>query len=64
MTHAGVSPTDKLFADSPDAGHPDCLCSRCGLRIYDDEIPIRFFAENDLEYRFHHECYSMAWVEL
>lgn len=21
---------DKMFNDSPDTGHPDCICSRCG----------------------------------
>ncbi len=33
--------TDTKFYDSPDAGDPACLCSRCGKVI--DDAPIRAF---------------------
>lgn len=32
--------TDKFFYDSPDSGHPDCKCSRCGNVIPADQSPI------------------------
>lgn len=32
--------TDKVFYDSPDVGHPDCLCSRCGKPIPQEQSPI------------------------
>lgn len=35
-----VKPTDKFFYDSPDSGHPDCKCSRCGNHILQAESPI------------------------
>lgn len=47
--------TDTKFYDSPDAGDPACLCSRCGKVI--DEAPIRAFPENgEYEYRYHPAC--------
>jgi hypothetical protein len=35
-----VKPNDKVFYDSPDSGHPDCKCSRCGKPIPAKESPI------------------------
>lgn len=28
--------TDKVYYDSPQAGHPNCICSRCGQHIKED----------------------------
>jgi hypothetical protein len=33
----------KLFLDSPDAGHPDCICSYCEKLIEEGTVPIRMF---------------------
>lgn len=51
-------PTDQKFTDSPDAGHPKCLCSRCGKRIEEWHSPcLRAMPENEnAEYRFHWGC--------
>ncbi len=47
--------TDTKFYDSPDAGDPACLCSRCGEAI--EEAPIRAFPESgEYEYRYHPAC--------
>ena len=45
------------FDDSPDTGHPDCICSYCGRVIGEDEVPVRMFkhAENK-EARFCKLC--------
>lgn len=32
--------TDKFFYTSPDAGEPDCLCSRCNKPILEVDAPI------------------------
>lgn len=46
------------FRDSPDAGLPECICSLCEQMIPEDEVPPRFFPENDnWEMRFHWDCY-------
>lgn len=56
------SPTDTLFIDSPDAGHPACLCSRCGNIIGEDEIPMREWPSDvatsliSTEYRYCDSC--------
>lgn len=42
-----VLDTDKLFDTSPDTGHPECVCSRCGGRIMEMEAPIRMATTND-----------------
>lgn len=50
---------DHLFFDSPDAGHPDCRCSRCGEKIGEDEVPIRAWpqtTEIQSEYRYCTKC--------
>lgn len=47
------------FKNSPNAGHPQCLCSKCGNLIDEDEGPIRCWSEKfDIEYRWHHECFQ------
>lgn len=47
------------FKNSPDAGHPLCLCSKCGKHIDEDEVPIRCWSEKaDIEYRWHVECFQ------
>lgn len=37
----------RWFETSPDAGHPDCECSFCGIGIGEGDAPIRLFAEDD-----------------
>lgn len=60
-----VRETDKAFTDSPDAGHPACLCSRCGGKIGPNEMPIRMWPQpgdrsynpnEDIEYRYCQQC--------
>lgn len=50
--------TDTEFKDSPDTGRPDCLCSRCGNKIMEREMPLRCFTgkERNTEYRFCEKC--------
>jgi hypothetical protein len=57
--------TDKLFTDSPDAGTPACICSRCGQKIGEDEVPLRMWTTNETdgevyteskEYRYCTKC--------
>jgi hypothetical protein len=56
-----IDPGDRKFTDSPDAGHPKCLCSRCGKRIGEDIVPVRAFPEDGAcEYRYHPACVGMA----
>jgi hypothetical protein len=64
-----IKSTDKFFYDSPDAGDPDCLCSRCLKPIPEEDAPIiralptdpgdHGFdekAEGGTEFRFCHSC--------
>ncbi len=64
-------PTDRLFFDSPDAGEPTCVCSRCCQRISDREVPVRIVVKMRRsvldpggdrmgEYRYHARCVSVA----
>ncbi len=59
--------TDKVFNDSPDAGTPECICSRCLKPIKEDEVPIRAWLTSTLytidnqripklEWRYHANC--------
>ncbi len=58
-----IKQTDRLFTDSPDAGDQDCLCSRCGKIITEDEAPaIRMFVEGKYEYRYHARCLGLHEV--
>lgn len=45
------------FEDSPDAGHPDCICSVCRKQINDDDNPLRIY-EDKFEARFHNDCFK------
>lgn len=63
-----IKQTDKFFYNSPDTGHPECLCSRCGKLIEEDEIPIRCWptapgdfgfdpnAKGGTEFRYCEQC--------
>jgi hypothetical protein len=58
------------FTESPDEGHPLCLCSWCGHRIEaieneseDDpehEIAVRMWNGKNQEARFHHACFEQV----
>lgn len=49
--------TDRRFTDSPDAGDPRCICSRCGQLINEDDGPVRAWPDDgSYEYRFHPAC--------
>ena len=61
--------TDQFFYDSPDAGHPNCICSRCRKKIPEKDAPIiRAWpdepgdygfdpsAKNGTEFRYCREC--------
>ena len=61
-----IKSSDQRFYDSPDAGDPDCRCSRCGLAIGEETVPIRCCGQNEAidpgyEYRFHPRC--LGFVE-
>jgi hypothetical protein len=51
-------PTDTKFFDSPDAGDPTCVCSRCGQKIEEWESPcLRAWPPGEnAEYRYHWRC--------
>lgn len=52
--------TDISFSDSPDAGLPACLCSRCKAQILQHEIPIRIYSSNpSREFRYHPSCIGL-----
>ncbi len=52
-----ILPTDRVFQDSPDAGWPECICSRCGQPIGEDDCPIRAWTEDGKsEWRYHPAC--------
>lgn len=56
-----ILPTDREFADSPDAGDKHCLCSRCGEVIGEGQTPIRAWPHPaPMEYRFHPECLGIG----
>jgi hypothetical protein len=59
----GVLATDVLFQDSPDAGLPECICSRCGQGISEGEMPIRVFVDGGKggEYRYHGACFGVVF---
>jgi hypothetical protein len=49
------------FSNSPDAGHPDCLCSWCGKPIPEGTVPLRVFDRTtEMEARFHNKCIAEA----
>lgn len=56
---------DRLFDDSPSAGDPNCLCSRCGQVIESKWVPIRAFLPNGQgEYRYHPACVGLMQAPL
>jgi hypothetical protein len=58
-----VLQTDRMFMDSPDAGDPKCLCSRCGLVIPDGIGIIRAWPEiGEGEYRYHPSCLGAVTI--
>lgn len=69
-----ILPTDKFFYNSPDTGMPECICSRCGKMIPEDEPAIRAFptepddygydphAEGGTEFRYHAACVGMKFA--
>lgn len=52
--------TDQPFDDSPNTGHPDCICSRCSSPIPAGEIAVRVWPDGDTEYRYHPHCVMKA----
>jgi hypothetical protein len=60
MSPFDVLPTDQRFTDSPNAGDPECVCSRCGNPIPASGSPIRVFVNGgNAEYRYHPACVGM-----
>lgn len=56
-----VLDTDTQFTDSPEAGRPNCLCSRCDERIYVGSAVIRKWPTGkNTEYRYHPACLGMT----
>jgi len=63
-------PTDTSYRHSPDAGDPDCLCSRCAGRILEHEGPLRMYTtngagevdENSEEYRYCEKCMAACGI--
>lgn len=49
---------DVAFNESPDAGDPECRCSRCLQPIKESESPLRCFTESRpvKEYRYCTSC--------
>lgn len=62
MAGAIEKPTKQIawFADSPDAGHPTCICSWCGAGIGEHDAPPIRIVDSDAhtEARFHRRCAS------
>lgn len=60
-----IHPTDRAFTDSPDAGWPECLCSRCGEPITEADCEaegpvIRIWPEHGAcEWRYHPRCLGL-----
>jgi hypothetical protein len=57
-----IKPDDSIFSNSPDTGHPECICSRCGNEIGEDEVPIRIWPSETREYRFCENCQREAGI--
>lgn len=56
--------TWRWFADSPDVGLPECVCSWCGGVIERDQVPMRLTdLERNLEARFHLTCYKISTIQ-
>ena len=37
---------DRMYNDSPDAGEPNCWCSRCHEHITEGQVPLRVFLDD------------------
>lgn len=46
---------DRVFDTSPNTGSPECKCSHCA-QVISEGIAIRFFREDNKEYRYHPKC--------
>lgn len=46
--HIKILDTDKFFNDSPNAGEPDCICSRCAGQIKEGEKMVRVAVDEEL----------------
>ncbi len=57
-----IKESDRLFTDSPDAGDPECHCSRCQKLIGEEEVPIRMLVDGKYEYRYHARCLGIHEV--
>jgi hypothetical protein len=63
-----IRQTDSGSRNSPNTGHPDCICSRCGSVITENQVPIRMWDTNQqgnvdeqsLEYRYCEKCQESA----
>jgi len=67
---------DIIFWDSPEAGNPNCFCSRCANLIQEGELPIRImikpetpeeiaqYGTDTWEYRFCEKCQYNAGYRL
>lgn len=63
--------SDKLFKDSPNAGDVNCICSRCGEKIKEREVPVRCWetdekgdvTKDSREYRYCTACQQKAGIK-
>ena len=58
--YPAILKTDQAFDDSPNTGHPDCICSRCSAPIPVGEIAVRVWPDGRTEYRYHPHCVMKA----
>lgn len=58
-----LKPDDVAFTDSPDAGNPTCICSRCAAPIPAGFIPVRVWPDGmDIEFRFCEQCLAASGI--
>lgn len=59
MTNIEFKPIAIWFTESPDTGHPDCICTLCWKPIGEGVVPIRLWNQDtNYEARFHIDCYT------
>jgi hypothetical protein len=46
-------PSDKFFYDSPNAGEPECICSRCHTQILESEKVYRVALDESMFFSRH-----------
>ncbi len=66
--------TDTVFTDSPDAGEPECICSRCLKPIPYQQVPTRCWPEEGelgfqntvggTEYRYCYSCLRESGITI